>query len=419
MRPAGQSISIPTKLLATGVACAVALLVCGTAATVVVAADVTNTLQSPERSKLLARAYRSSSGPGEAFRDIGATARTLDSLLAPLGPPLPADSTVLASLFALNSDRSKSDVWNSAPMAALPAPIPDVGHRRLAIPLRADSLAGMDLAEFRAAARDPWLPLFRQWARGPRQPALWGYRPGLPGVSNIRDLPTRSLGPWRVLFAENEFASVLALHDGNSSLALQHARENVAAARHFVEQPIVIDALIGRVLLRRSLTVLASIATSAHDTTTANQARQLHAALQNYPGNFNLKLLLEQESNANSHATEDFVANQLVHPSLRVESLSTIALGGCHNLPELMFGFSEKRREAMHRAVANIRDIDRGAELGAKYQQYLEYALSNRTAPPTELPQSILGRSAILSAFAWIVPPGVRARAALCIEQGL
>ena len=67
----------------------------------------------------------------------------------------------------------------------------------------------------------------------------------------------------------------------------------------------------------------------------------------------------------------------------------------------------------------NIQDIDRGAELGVRAQQFLEYALALREAPVTNSPRTIFGRSFLLNTFSWIVPPGVRARAALCMEQGL
>ncbi|MEO7360587.1 MAG: hypothetical protein ABI120_09660 [Gemmatimonadaceae bacterium] len=258
MPSAGRNISIPTKLLATGVACALAIVVCGTAATVVVASNVKNMLGNPARALVLTPGYRANSAPERSFEDAGATARTLDSLIAPLGAVHPVPAPTLASPASLRTDPSKRTGGASRSYANLSVAVPEV-----------------------------------------------------------------------------------------------------------------------------------------------------------------IKLLVEHESDAGSRAAEEFAANRDIHPSLRVKSLSTIALGGCRNLPELVFGFSAKRRDAMARAVANIQDIDRGAELGARQQQFLEYAMKLHEAPPRASPKSIPGRSALLSAFSWIVPPGVQARAALCLEQGL
>ena len=420
MPPAGPSISIPTKLLATGVACALAIVVCGTAATVVVASDVTNTLGTPSRAEALNGAARARRSPqGKSFRDIGATALALDSLVAPLGPTAPVGEEVLDSLSAVKTDELKREVLESSLGATMLAARPDVFHRRKALPFSLHTLMRSDLADYRRDVQDPRLPLFRQWARGSKQPNLWRYPAGVPAVNDARELPTRSFLPWRVLFAENEIASLLALHDGMPAIALQRARENVAAARHFAEQPIVIDALFGHLFLRRSLQVLAFVAKSAGDSSTAIRANELDLAAKNYAVMFSVKSLVGPESDASSHAAEEFASNRSIHPSLRVESLSIITRGGCRSLPELVFGFSEKRREAMTRGVANIQDIDRGAELGVRQQKFLEYALALREAPVTNSPRTIFGRSFLLNTFSWIVPPGVRARATLCMEQGL
>ncbi len=419
MPPAGPSISIPTKLLATGVACALVIVVCGTAATVVVASNVTNTLGAVGRTQLISGAHRAGTAPENSFRDTGATAAALDSLVAPLGTPMPVAKELVDSLAGLRADSSTHEISQAVTEVAAPAVPPDVLRRRMVLPFSLNGLSLPDLANLRQDAQDPSLPLFRRWARGPKQPNLWRYPTGLPDASDARDFPIRAFLPWRVFFAENESASLLALHDGNSAMALERARENVAGARHFAEQPVVIDALLGQIFLRRSLQVLAFVATSTGETITAMRARQLDSAAKNYAVMFSVKSLAAPESDADSRAAEEFAADRNIHPSLRVQSLAMITLGGCRSLPELVFGFSERRRDAMSRAVANIQDIDRGAELAARQQKFLDHALTLREPSTNNVAQTILGRNVILSAFPWIVPPGVRARAALCLELGL
>ena len=396
-----------------------AVVVCGTAATVVVASDVTNKLGTPSRAESLGGAYRAGTPPEKSLRDIGATALALDSLVAPLGPATPVGPEVVTSLSASKEDASKPDVPDSLSGAKPPAALPDLLIRRGALPLSTDSLRRVDLEQFRRDVQDPRLPLFRRWARAPRQPNLWRYPAGVPDVNDARELPTRSFLPWRVLFVENEVASLLALREGKPAIAVERARENVAGARHFVEQPIVLDALFGHIFLRRSLQVLAFVAKSAGDSVTAGRAHELDLAAKQYATVFSVRSLMVSESDASSHAAEEFASNRSIHPSLRVEALSTIMRGGCRSLPELVFGFSEKRREAMLRGVASIQDIGRAAELGARQQKFLEYALALREAPAKDSPRSILGRSVLLNTFSWIVPPGVRARAAMCMEHGL
>lgn len=132
-----------------------------------------------------------------------------------------------------------------------------------------------------------------------------------------------------------------------------------------------------------------------------------------------VRRLATEEVNPHSRAAETFAADTTQHPALRVEALGAIALGGCRNLPEVVFGFNTLRREAMVRAVANLSDIDGGAEAGARYLQFLDYAMSLREAHGVPPQGTVLDRNVLLNAFAWIVPPGVRARAFLCLHQRL
>lgn len=129
--------------------------------------------------------------------------------------------------------------------------------------------------------------------------------------------------------------------------------------------------------------------------------------------------LANEEANPDSRAAETFAADATQHPALRVAALGAIALGGCRNLPEVVFGFSALRRAAMARAVANLSDVDHGPELGAGYLQFLDYAMTLREAPGAPPRGSVLDRNVLLKALAWVVPRGVRARAFLCLQQGL
>lgn len=418
MPSAGSSISIPTKLLATGVACALAIVVCGTAATVMVASDVTNKVGGANRKGLFENGPPNLSAQG-SFRDTGATALAIDSLLAPLSASLEAGTSSVALVAAFNGDQASNPIWEALPDArALPGPLPKTFFARRRVADALDSLTPSELAEVSEGLKEPWLPTFRAWARTSHLATLWGYREGLPGQADVRGLPMRSFGPWRSLFGANEYASLLALRDGRRQDAMQRALENVAAARHFIEQPVMIDALVGRRYLQRGLQLVALVANSAGDSATAHRALSLDSAARKFVDASSLDYLTQRSGDPSSRLTEQFIANRDVHPALRVDAVRTITAGGCRNLPEIVFGFSEERRTALDRAAASLSDIDRGDELVAREQRLLAYMMNVDIAPDSLPVSSILERSAILNAFAWIVPPGVRARAALCLQQG-
>jgi hypothetical protein len=94
-------------------------------------------------------------------------------------------------------------------------------------------------------------------------PTFWLYRPGFPSTADIRTLPVLRLPSLDSLFAANEQAADNALVRGDVELALQHARENIAAASHLLWQPLAYDAVVGRERLRDAAALLARSARQA------------------------------------------------------------------------------------------------------------------------------------------------------------
>lgn len=415
MRQAGSTISIPTKLLATGVACALAVVVCGTAASVVVASEASGKVtRRSDSQRVVAQRF----SPEDSFRDQGATTALLDSLLAPLGVRTKARLLDIATLNALNNQgRFASPVWETSPVAQSPGALPTVHQRRAMLKTRVDTT--LDSAWRAVAERDtasPWMPVFRRWARSQPLPSLWGYRPGLPGVRDARDLPLRSSMLTGTLFRTNEEAGILALRSGQNAEATERALENISASRHLLEQPVMLDALVGRMWFRRGIALLTLAAGETRDTVTLQQARRLEAAARKF--DIGARYLTATEADPRSRAAESVVANRQLHPAFRIEAMGPIILGGCRNTHEIVLGFSSSRRASMDRAIASVSDIPRGTELAQQYARFLEYAMSSEHEELEPPRGSILDRNELLKLFSWIVPPGVRRRAGLCLGQG-
>lgn len=414
MRQAGSTISIPTKLLATGVACALAVVVCGTAASVVVASEASSKQKAWSRG---ARQMVAARGSAQPFRDLGAQAALLDSIVAPLGVAQVASPLDVATLIAFSSAESRQNpVWDVSPLTpSLGAP-PRAMGRPGGFKFVFDSLSPDWIASAAADTANTWMPLFRRLARSKPLPALWGYRNGLPGLEAGDYLPQRSYKLTAALFSANEGGGVLALRAGRFQEAAERARENIAASRHFIEQPNRFDAQIGHHRLRRGVMLLALAAQRSGDSATIHLAARLDSAVK--PFDIFPRFLVDELEDPNSRTANEVIANKTLHPALRISAMSSIVLGGCRNTPEVVLGFSATRHEALNRAVEAVSDIPRGRELAQLHARRLEHMMSKVDAVGDPPRGSVLDRNELLKLFSWIIPPGVRARAKLCLEQG-
>ncbi|MEP6764212.1 MAG: hypothetical protein ABJB66_07885 [Gemmatimonadaceae bacterium] len=411
MQPTGSGFSIPTKLLATGVACAVAVVVCGTAATVVAASNATRK-QPPTAGAARPDFDRFAL---ESFRDAGSIRALLDSLVAPLDIRGAANPNDIATIASATSQGSRaSQVWDIALREVLPTmsptPFASVG-------VLDTSWENLSVERTVRAERDsatPWLPVFRRWARSQPMQPLWGYRKGLPGVRDIHDLPLRNFRPILTLYSANESAAYLQLRDGKSGMAVEHARENISASRHFLEQPFLFDALLGRILVKRSASLLAVAAARAGDSATARQARRLLTAAKHNDDMQPLRQWLrQQEGISNSTAAEEIAANVALAPSIRIEAIQSIVVGACGSTPEIVFGFNGARRVALNKTANALHDLNRADEIANGYVRLFDQLAEDPVSYVDRYVKPVQD-----GAFDWIVPPGVRARIDFCAMQG-
>lgn len=412
MPKTGKNVSIPTKLLATGLALAVTVVVCGTAATIVASSQLATKPEPLADAPNLRQIERT------VFRDASESGLLIDSLVAPLGAArsaAPEDVALLTGLFATRA--AHGSAWDAVSPSSFPSPPLAPAIRTLPVRFGLDSLKPSELAAAVADTASPWLPVFRRWARSRPLPPLWGYRAGLPGVTTLSDLPERDFGAMRALFAANDLAALLALRSGHATIAMERARENLSASRHFLEQPLLYDAVIGRHFLHRAAELLALSADAAGDSAVNRQARRLDVAAARFDNSLT-RWLQQEEANPRTSSAVDIAANRNLPPSIRIEAVAPIVTGGCRNTREVVFGFSESRADAVQRAGRALADIPRSGELIALYRRQLDMiALEPEQHLPAGGKQSV--ELAALGALDWIVPPGVRARIALCNAWGM
>jgi hypothetical protein len=412
MPQSGKHVSIPTKLLATGLACAVTLVVCATAATIIASSELA---AKPEQAVI---ALSPRDIEGDFFRDAGPTAALIDSLLAPLGAARDANAEDVALMMALVAGHAPiRGAWDVRGSAALVTRVPRAPARILPVRAALDSLSASEFVAAMSDTGSAWMPVYRRWARSRPLPALWGYRRGLTGVQTVSELPARNFDALRALFSVNDNVALVALRAGDDRGALTHARENLSASRHFLEQPTLNDALMGRHFARRAAQLMAIAATHGGDDIVLHQALRLDSASSRFDLRV-IKWLYQQQANPHAVSAVEVAADRALPPAIRVGAMMPIVTAGCRDTREIVFGFSHARPDVLQRAARAVADIERAGELADLYRRQLDDIRVDPERHAVALPVKQSIELAGLGALEWMVPPGVRARIALCTAWG-
>jgi hypothetical protein len=364
-----------TKLVASLVGLTVVLLSTATAASVFVAGD------SSRRIAVKARATPLDLG---SFRHHRVLHALLDTLVMPLGPSRALDDPTLRRIVALTNGSSQEDAW--IPVGSAPRP--------------GDSL---DLA------------LFRQFAVATPLPGLWGYRNGLAGTHSLRTLPGRSLQGVKRLMLANEAAADSLLLAGRAAAALSRARENLASARHFLDQPSTGDLVFGRYVVQRSAGLMNRAALQAGDHTTAATAGKLQR-LANESYQVGSGAWVYQDGR-DPRAIELIViaSDTLLPPALRLHTAVGAIDGACLNTREVLMGASEDRRELVELIIHAVHDIPRAEELMALNQAMLSRFDTGATDVEAQGAHPRARNSGGM--MDRLLPSSVRRRAAYCRAQ--
>lgn len=412
-----HSAARPTVILATLAAIAIALAVCATAATVIVASDVTR-----ERERVQEHGAVTSVSVSEAraaLSTMPSLRATIEALAAPLAPFAPADSLTIALMTVQWDSRPAQHRAVFAPSRAEMHPdVAPAGSMSdandVVLALRGEKL--LDSAQLGRVLSDTasaWLDVWRRFARSAPLPPLWGYRDGLPGVSSSFDLPMRSYNGVRQLYLLNEAVGRLALTRGDARTALLRAQENVAATRHYLDSPILTDFSFGRSIAVQAGRLIADAARALGDSATLALAVSLEQLAANSSASFvalNRAAERDAASPTGTLAMELFDDEKLPF-AVRVEILYAMISGACGHTREVLFGFAPQREQRL-------------AELAAQHRGHPVFGPMLGLMPAAarqvrENPTSLLAPTAWPTAGSLdgLLPDAVAARAVLCQQS--
>ncbi|MBL0172753.1 MAG: hypothetical protein IPP90_19005 [Gemmatimonadaceae bacterium] len=322
----------------------------------------------------------------DAARGTASLVALTDSLVAPLGPLSPIDSITLAQIVALLTAPADSATW-------IPHAAADTAH-----------------AATTAA--------YRRWTRSAPLTAFWGIRPGFPGIEDSRAVPMLRLQPLKRLWKESEAAADSALSAGDTDTALLRARETLAGARHLINQPSPIDALVGRVMLSDGAKLLARAALQADQPALHSSAQRLLSMTRAWTPVPRGLWTMSPRTAASTNLL-DMAGDRTLSPATRFVAIEVMVAGACVNTREVLFGPSAARHEAVNAMIDAAGDIPRLSELRpffhrtlAKLDQSPEtFAGDTRRPPPSDEPM-------LQTLLRLVVPARVQARVDACDWSG-
>ncbi len=411
--PHSSPTARPSVVLATLAAIAIALAVCATAATVIVATDVTR-----ERGSNTAKPQLTVAQARASLETLLSLRGVVDSMAARLGSQAPTDSVTMALSTRLWDTAARHPAWIAVRAGSVPTPAPTGDLASLIEQirrLRADSAT--NAAELASVARDtltPWMAVWRQLANSAPMAAMWGYQKGLPGVSTAADLPIRNYAALRQLYLLNELSGWIALRSGAPGVALLRALENLSASRHFLDAPVLVDVLAGRTIAAAAGRLAGDAARVLGDNQMVTLATELDRIAQpGATGFMALQQAAERDAaDPNAPLAFELFDDEKLPFAVRVEILYAVVSGACYHTREVLFGFSPER-EARLRALA------------VRYQSHPTLGPMLGLMPGTarmvrENPMSLLPSTEFPTSgtFDFLLPEGVAARAVVC-QRGI
>jgi hypothetical protein len=297
-----------------------------------------------------------------------------DSLLASSArvPPSPGppDEAAAQLLFAKSWQRGPLPSFiavDSALLASLPAALPPcLGGSRL----WRDTAGGTMPA---AEPVTPWLGVWRRLAHSAPVPNLAGLRTGAKGIAVIYPIFDERLAGYLQTMGRlaclNATTAASAFARGDTALALERLRENIAVGRYLARSPWGTERWLGHEVLKDVTRAFAAIAGRAHDEALARESAALRDALERVSADARAlsRVWPALFANLDEPAGLRVMGDASFAPARRVDGAYTgIVAGSCLNPREILFGVDPRRIALMRRGIAALADIPRAEDVVAK-----------------------------------------------------
>lgn len=382
-----SSSSAGAKLLALSLLSVAGVVISATAATVYAAGE------PQRRLGRRAGADKQYASPTMVATRAAKLRALSDSLIAPLGSFERIDSATKANIIALVTRPADS-------AAFLPYVVVNTAHAG-----RGDTSPASALAVYRA------------WARSEELPPFWAYRAGFANVRDSRAVPIFGMQALKRLWRANEADADSALVRGDVETALVRARENIAASRHLMGQPFMIDVLIGRVLLMDGAKLLARAALQADQPSLHSAAVRLQneAKATHMEAARALNGLVRLGAEPEHSRLISMSADRAQYPFVRTLAVERMVADMCYSTRDVLLGPSQERYDAVDRMLASMKDIPRVGELEPMFHETLD---GFRDSPGATLPAPRVDEPMSRTLLRLVVPAKVYQRVEYCRHFG-
>ena len=245
-------------------------------------------------------------------------------------------------------------------------------------------------------------------------PAFWGARSPAPNDSEHFGVPGPRLQILKRAFNANVAEADSSLVHGDTADALLRARENVAAARQLFAQPRVLDALVGRTLLRDASKLLARAALQAQEPSLHSAALRLQNGAQALDIGGGRALLMGGASVSDEQLLA-LARDRKAHPASRLLAVEKAVAAACLNTRDVLFGPSAERFQLVDGMIADLSDIPRANELRRLYDHRLSQLAHDPSAIlGREWKRSTINEPLSEALLRLVVPARVQARIDVC-----
>jgi hypothetical protein len=267
----------------------------------------------------------------------------------------------------------------------------------------------------------PRLSALRRLARADTLPIGWRLRGVVAGARSPLETPRLAAVAVEETGLRNEVAALLALARGDTTTALERARENVAAARQLTRVANTSDDELAATLALQARDMMLAAARISRSPALRAESDAIERAAEA------LQLAGEEQFVARARALFadpsdttglTLFGDKRLTPGTRVALAIPLVMGHCLNAREMLFGVDARRLTLLSRADAQLRDLPGASELLRPARNWLqEWTEHQRKTAAANRDLGGAGEaSLLLRSLGWIGLGGIRDRMIVCRE---